>query len=184
MPVTTEQSIDQLRQTLTDKIFRAYALQKNRPLTLHATIKLPSAAEDPSRPIAGFLYLVNLYRPFDDTFIGLWNNSRTDCSTLWLAHLQKQLTQALPNVLDCTETQAADLRTSQHWLRTMVWQLSITNGFLSSTSPDSSTTFTYPIEIAKDLVAVTSQLSQRSMEVHGIGLVRGILFKHIENRMH
>ncbi|KAL9019995.1 MAG: hypothetical protein Q9185_002734 [Variospora sp. 1 TL-2023] len=150
---------------------RAYALQKHRPLTLHATIKLPPAAEDSSKSIAGFLYMVKLYRPFDDTFIGLWNKSRTDCSTLWLAHLQKQLTQELPAVLDCTETQAADLRTSQHWLRTIVWQLSITNGFLSSTSPDSSTTFTYPIEIAKDLVAATSQLSQRSMEVHGIGLI-------------
>ncbi|KAL9006110.1 MAG: hypothetical protein Q9188_001130 [Gyalolechia gomerana] len=150
---------------------RAYALQKHRPLTLHATIQLPSATEDPSRPITGFLYLVSLYRPFDDTFIGLWNKSRTDCSTLWLARLQKQLTQALPAVLDCPETQAADLRTSQHWLQTIVWQLSITNGFLSSTSPDSSMTFAYPIEIAKDLVAVTSQFSQRSMEVHGVGLI-------------
>ncbi|KAL8698853.1 MAG: hypothetical protein Q9201_006342 [Fulgogasparrea decipioides] len=132
---------------------RAYALQKHRPLTLHATINLPCVAEDPSKQIAGFLHLVNLFRPFDDTFIGLWNKSRTDCSTL------------------CTETQAADLRTTQHWLRTMVWQLSITNGYLSSTSPDSSMTFGYPIEIAKDLVAVTSQLSRQSMEVHGVGLI-------------
>ncbi|KAL8723921.1 MAG: hypothetical protein Q9181_007082 [Wetmoreana brouardii] len=150
---------------------RAYALQKHRPLTLHATINLPCVAEDPSKPIAGFLHLVNLFRPFDDTFIGLWNKSRTDCSTLWLAHLQKQLRQALPAVLDSTETQAADLRTTQHWLRTMVWQLSITNGYLTSTSPDSSMTFGYPIEIAKDLVAVTSQLSWQSMEVHGVGLI-------------
>ncbi|KAL8924681.1 MAG: hypothetical protein Q9172_002583 [Xanthocarpia lactea] len=150
---------------------RAYALQKHRPLTLHATINLPSVAEDPSKPIAGFIHLVNLYRPFDDTFIGLWNKSRTDCSTFWLANLQTQLLQALPAVLDGTEAQAADLRTSQHWLRTIVWQLSITNGFLSSTSTDSSMTFGYPIEIAKDLVAVTSQLSQRSMEVHGVGLI-------------
>ncbi|KAL8813653.1 MAG: hypothetical protein Q9223_006980 [Gallowayella weberi] len=153
---------------------RAYALQKHRPLTLHATINLPSVAEDPSRPVAGFIHLVNLYRPFDDTFIGLWNKSRTDCSTLWLAHLQKQLSQALPAVLEGTETQAADLKTSQHWLRTMVWQLSITNGFLSSTSPDTSMTFGYPIEIAKDLVAVTSQLSRRSMEVLGVGLIEKI----------
>lgn len=157
---------------IADGIYRAYALQKHRPLTLHATIQLPTADDDPSRPITGFLYLVSLYRSFDDTFIGLWNKSRLDCSTLWLAHLQKQLTQALPTVLDCPETQAADLRVSQHWLRTIVWQLSITNGFLSSTSPDSSMTFTYPIEIAKDLVAVTAQFSQRSMEVHGVGLVR------------
>lgn len=32
-------------------------------------------------------------------------------------------------------------------------------------------TFRFPIEIAKDLVAVTTQFSKQSMEVHGIGLV-------------
>lgn len=32
-------------------------------------------------------------------------------------------------------------------------------------------TFRFPIEIAKDLVAVTGQFSKQSMEVHGIGLV-------------
>ena len=120
---------------------------------------------------AGFYHLVNLYRPFDDTFIGLWNKSLSDCTAFWLAQLQKQLTEALPVYLDTTESEAADLRISQQWLRTMVWQLSIANGYLSSTSPDAAMTFTYPIEIAKDLVAVTRQLSQHSMEIHGIGLV-------------
>lgn len=36
-------------------------------------------------------------------------------------------------------------------------------------------TFTYPIEIAKDLVAVTNAVSQQSMDIHGIGLVRHLL---------
>lgn len=85
--------------------------------------------------------------------------------------MQRQLLEALPVYLDTTESQAADLRTSQHWLRTMVWQLSIANGYLSSTSSDASMTFTYPIQIAKDLVAVSNALSQRSMEIHGVGLV-------------
>ena len=150
---------------------RAYALQKHRPLTLHATIGLPTVDQESSNSLAGFIHLVNLYRPFDDNFIGLWNKSRTDCSPFTLARLQQQLTEALPAFLNTTEGQAADLRTSQQWLRTMVWQLSIANGFLSSNSPDSSMTFRFPIEIAKDLVAVTGQFSKQSMEVHGIGLV-------------
>lgn len=157
---------------LTMTIYRAYALQKHRPLTLHATIGLPTVDQDSSNSISGFIHLVNLYRPFDDTFIGLWNKSRTDCSPLTLARLQQQLTEALPAFLNTTESQAADLRTSQQWLRTMVWQLSIANGFLSSTSPDNSMTFRFPIEIAKDLVAVAGQFSKQSMEIHGIGLVR------------
>ena len=152
---------------------RAYALQRHRPLSLHATIELPTLTEDPSdsRTIEGFLHLINLFRPFDDTFIGLWNKARNDCSTPWLAHLQKQLTEALPATINVTDSQAADLRTTQQWLRTMVWQLAITNGYLSSTSSDSSMTFHYPIEIARDLVADLSCLPLSSMEVHGIGLV-------------
>lgn len=154
-----------------DLLDRAYALQKHRPLTLHATIDLPLQDIDSSNSLAGFFHLINLYRPFDDMFIGLWNKTRTDCSAYGLAQMQRQLTEALPVCLDTTESQAADLRTSQQWLRTIIWQLSIANGYLSSKSPDACMTFVYPIQIAKDLVAVTSRFSLRSMEVHGIGLV-------------
>ena len=152
---------------------RAYALQRHRPISLHATIELPSPHEDPTEPnaITGFLHLINLFRPFDDTFIGLWNKARNDCSTPWRAHLQKQLTAALPARLNVTKSQEADLRTTQQWLRTMVWQLSITNGYLSSSSSDSSMTFQYPVEIARDLVDDLKELPLTSMEVHGIGLV-------------
>ena len=159
---------------VTEAVSRAYALQRRRPLTLHATIKLPTLEEDPVDTIAisGFIRLVKLYHPFDDTFVGLWNKTRSGCSSAWLAMLQKQLVEALPTYLNSTESQAADLKTSQQWLRTMVWQLSIANGNLSSTSPDVSMTFQYPIDISRDLLAATGSLSQQSMEVHGVGLVR------------
>lgn len=156
---------------------RAYALQRHRPLTLHATIELPTVVPEvdggPSEKVAitGFIHLVNLFRPFDETFVGLWNRSRDDCSTEWLAQLQQRLAHALPACLDGTESQAADLRISQQWLRTMVWQLSISRGYLSSGSSQSSMTFHFPIIIARDLAAFTRQLSAQSMEIHGIGFV-------------
>jgi hypothetical protein len=155
-------------------VYRAYALQRHRPLTLQATITLPTPNEDPTEPtppLNGFIHLVSLFRPFDDMFIALWNKARTDCSAAYLSALQKQLSEALPTYLNSTESQAADLRTSQQWLRTMVWQLSIQNGCLSSGSDDPSMTFQYPVEIARDLVSMTSQFSHHSMEVHGVGLV-------------
>lgn len=154
---------------------RAYALQRHRPLSLQATISIPTQNDDPSdtqaHTLNGFIHLVNLFRPFDDAFVALWNKTRNDCNPAYLAALQKQLTDALPTYLNSTENQTADLRTSQQWLRTMVWQLSIQNGCLSSNSDDPSMTFNYPVEIARDLVSMTSQFSQQSMEVHGIGLV-------------
>ncbi|KAL9113352.1 MAG: hypothetical protein Q9227_002393 [Pyrenula ochraceoflavens] len=149
---------------------RAYALQRHRPLSLQATIELPMI-EETDTAIAGFLYLIELFSPFDDTFIGLWNKSRNDCSSTWLAQMQERLFQALPHDLPTTDGQAADLRITQQWLRTMVWQLAITNGLLSSTSPDTSMTFTYPIVIARDLLLDTQRLTLESMEIHGIGLV-------------
>ena len=156
-------------------INRAYALQRHRPLSLQATISLPTQNDDPSdnqaQHIHGFIHLVNLFRPFDEGFMALWNKTRTDCSASYLAALQRQLTDALPTYLNSTENQQADLRTSQQWLRTMVWQLSIQNGCLSSASEDPSMTFQYPVEIARDLISMTSQFSQQSMEVHGVGLV-------------
>ena len=159
------------------RICRAYALQRHHPLTLGDTIALPTLDEIPgeSVEVSGFIYLVNVYRPFDEKFVGLWNKTRLDCSTEWLAQLQRRLAVALPTSLVCTESQAADLRTSQQWLRAMVWQLSITNGYLSSSSSsEASMTFRYPIDIARDLVGMTSQMSKQSMEMHGIGLVSKI----------
>ncbi|KXT08232.1 hypothetical protein AC579_1297 [Pseudocercospora musae] len=152
---------------------RAYALQQHKPLTLHATINLPTMDEDPAETVElnGFIHLVHLFRPFDDTFVGLWNKARVGCTTEWLARLQQQLTDALPQYLQCTESQAVDLRCSQQWLRTMVWQLSISHGFLSSAAADNAMSFKYPIEISRDLVHSASQFSQQSMEVHGVGLI-------------
>lgn len=152
---------------------RAYALQKHRPLTLQATINLPTLEEDPAEAVElnGFLQLVRLYRPFDETFVGLWNKAKNGCTTHFLAQLQQQLTEALPVYLQCTETQAVDLRCSQQWLRTMVWQLSISHGFLSSAAAESAMTFTFPVEVSRDLMTSASHFSQQAMEVHGIGLI-------------
>lgn len=152
---------------------RAYALQQHRPLTLQATINLPTLNEDPSETaeLNGFIHLVNLFRPFDDTFVGLWNKSGNGATPEFFSELQKQLSDALPTYLQSLESQAADLRCSQQWLKTMVWQLSISHGFLSSTAAENAMSFKFPIEVSRDLVASTSAFSQHAMEVHGIGLI-------------
>ena len=153
---------------------RAYALQRHRPLSLTATISLPTANDDPTEcapPLAGFIHLVNVYKPFDDAFVALWNKTRNDCSPTYLGTLQKQLTESLPGYLGSTDSQTTELRVSQQWLRTMVWQLSMEKGCLSSNHEDPSFTFNYPVEISRDLINMTSGFSQQSMEVHGVGLV-------------
>ncbi|MCJ1336161.1 hypothetical protein MMC09_001437 [Bachmanniomyces sp. S44760] len=136
-------------------------------------VDLPSLNEgsEDHPAIAGFINLANLFRPFDDNFIAVWNKTKTKCSPGWLASIQDQLTEALPANFSCTASQRADLKITQQWLRTLVWQLSNANGCLSSTYPQSSMTFTYPIEIARDLANALGELSKGSMEVHGLRLV-------------
>ncbi|KAL5330490.1 hypothetical protein ACEPPN_000006 [Leptodophora sp. 'Broadleaf-Isolate-01'] len=74
---------------------RAYALQRHRPLSLQATITLPTQQDDPSYTQAvhlnGFIHLVNLFRPFDEGFVALWNKTRTDCSPPYLADCRNNL---------------------------------------------------------------------------------------------
>ncbi|OCT45689.1 C6 zinc finger protein [Cladophialophora carrionii] len=151
---------------------RAYAMERHRPLTLHPTIELPTTHDQQEEEmISGFSYLISLFSCIDDEFMALWNKVKTDCSATWLSRLQQQLKDALPNELETTESQIADVRVTMNWLRIMVWQLSITNGYLSSSSNDSSMTFKYPIEVARDLVRELQDLSLDAMEVHGIGLI-------------
>lgn len=104
---------------------RAYALQAQRPLTLHDTINLPVLTDetgDDAEKLMGFIHLIVLFRPFDDTFVGLWNQSIENGTTVdWISSLQKQLADALPVYLRSTEAQAVDLKTSQQWLRVMIW---------------------------------------------------------------
>jgi len=117
------------------------------------------------------MHLIVLFKPFNDTFVGLWNQSINGCSSEWVVNLQKQLSEALPLYLQSTETQAVDLRTSQRWLRIMVWQLSISHRLLSSSATDESMTFQYPIELSRELLADIGQFSHESIEAHGVGLV-------------
>jgi hypothetical protein len=77
----------------------------------------------------------------------------------------------MPGYLGCTEVQAIELRISQQWLRTMVWQLCVSQGLVSSVAPDSSMTFKYPVEISRDVLSMTHQFSQQAMEVQGVGFV-------------
>lgn len=168
--------MNSMHHVATDGWNRAYALQTQKPLTLHATIALPDLSLDPVDAVAlkGFSHMIVLFKPFDDTFVGLWNQSITGCTTEWVTMLHKQLSDALPQFLRTTESQMVDLRTSQQWLRVMIWQLSISNRLLSSTADHETMTFQYPIDLSRDLLAETSMFSQQAMDVHGVGLVSSI----------
>lgn len=144
---------------------------------------MPTASPDEvdAGVLSGFLDLVSLFQNFDDTFVSLWNKSNTtptlpfidesSVSSNQLEMLQSVLQIAIPEVSKRNEIQQADLLITRQWLKTMVWQLCVTKGLLSSSSKDESMSFTYPIAIARDVVLVSQSLSKEAFEPHGVGIV-------------
>lgn len=120
--------------------------------------------------------MINMYKIIDDTFINLWNRVHAHANPAWITQLQTQLSEAVPAYLECTEAQAVLIRVTQQWLRAQAWQLCVCQGLISSVSNDNSLTYKYPIEISRDLLTMTHQLSQQAMEVHGAGLVSASRF--------
>jgi hypothetical protein len=88
-----------------------------------------------------------------------------------LASIQRQLSEAVREDVKVTKIQEVDIRVTQQWLRTIVWQLSTASGCLSSTAQDESMTLLYPIKISKELTEILGYIEIQAMEVHGVGFV-------------
>ena len=162
------------------RCYRAQALHKHRDISFHETIDFPKPESTPSEDfgIVGLTCLYNLFRIVDSRVSEIWNNLRSENPVIWpantaawLLQLQRQVTEAVPVDAKCGPIQEADIRITQQWLRTIIWQLSTASRTLSSTAVNQSMTLRYPIEIARDLATLTMRLPMEAMDVHGIGIV-------------
>jgi hypothetical protein len=146
-------------------------LQRHRPLSLQATINIPSQNDDATDPLAhqlnGFLLLVNLFRTFDDSFLALWNKIRGECSQSYLSSLQKQLQEAVPPYLTDLQAQFSEMQLNQQWLKNLNWQLSMANG----NGNENGMSFQYPIDITRDLLPMVAHFPT-NLGLLGLGLVR------------
>jgi hypothetical protein len=125
--------------------------------------------------------LVSLFQHFNDNFVHLWNVSSTTPAfpfsdevspvSSQLGNLQEVLDLSIPEVSKRNQVQQADLLISRQWLKTMVWQLCVTKGLLSSSTSNESMSFHYPVSIARDVVVVSRALNKEAFEPHGVGIV-------------
>ncbi|KAL7784919.1 hypothetical protein V8C37DRAFT_339901 [Trichoderma ceciliae] len=157
-------------------IERAYAIQRQRPLTLQATINLPTLGDDPTDPLAhqlnGFILLVNLFRPFDDAFTSTWNKTRSHLSSQYITNLQKQLNDLAQSYL-CQDSSWNDVHTNQQWLKNTVWQLS--NG-VSAGATEEAMSFQYPMNMSRELLMnMASQFPGQGMELLNSGLLEKLI---------
>ncbi|CAM1510095.1 Fc.00g004300.m01.CDS01 [Cosmosporella sp. VM-42] len=150
---------------------RSHAIRYRRPITLQVTDETPVL--DTSNPsLVGFWSLAALFRPIDTSFVGLLNNEivATPPSNAALDYVETSVNTALKFTVELHDTQKANLRVTQLWLRVVIWKLRLRLGYLTEGSNQHSLTYQYPLEIAKDLTLSTRDLTIDSIKVHGVGL--------------
>lgn len=154
---------------------RAHAIRYNRPITLQITAESPSLDNTVQDPLfVGFWSLAALFRPLDTFFIALLNQEATICPPSSRA----ESIEAVESAINCAvspaaglrDTQKANIRVTQLWLRIIIWQLRLRLGYLTDESYRQSMTYQYPLEVARELVLSIRDLPIDSLKVHGSGL--------------
>lgn len=150
---------------------RSHAIRYSRPTTLQITLDTPGF-ETGDSSLDGFWALVGLFRPIDTTVVALLNRElfAEEPSRELLNRVETAVNAAIKASVSLLDTQKANLRITQLWLRVIIWQLRLRLGYLTDESYQHSLTYQYPLLIAKDLVLSTRDLPIESIRVHGVGI--------------
>lgn len=148
---------------------RSHAVRYRRPTTLYVTDDSPILTLDSAS--AGLRSLVALFQPLNTTIIGLLNQEQQHGDAHgYLNHVEEVVAVAVNHSATLHNTQKANLRITQLWLRIIIWQLRLRLGHLSENSQPSSLAYHYPLEVARELVLSTRDLPLESIRVHGVGI--------------
>ncbi|KAH8880784.1 hypothetical protein GQ53DRAFT_754765 [Thozetella sp. PMI_491] len=149
---------------------RSHAIRYRRPITLQITADTPDP--DPETSDGGFRSLVALFRPLDTSFISLLNQETVSLppTPAALAQVETSISQALDDAVELHDTQKANLRITQLWLSVILWKVLLRLGLLSSSGSSPAFSYHHPLQVAKDLVLSTRDLSIDCIKIHGVGI--------------
>ncbi|KAH6613913.1 hypothetical protein C7974DRAFT_321544 [Boeremia exigua] len=145
---------------------RAHSIQHDVPTTLKRAPDLPPLENlNDGLVTPAFIQLCRLFNILDVTITADPSSAR---SALALAQQELSSDEA-PLSLE-NELQRADISMTQQWMRIFLWQhaLNVTN--LSSMHNDNEFSFSFPAQVAQNVLSNLSSLSQQSVEAHGPGM--------------
>lgn len=176
-------SYDPSVKPLVDRLFwvlliseRSHGVRYRRPITLQITAEtprlVPPTEPDPDPALAGLASLAALFSPLDTSFIAALNHEKLAVppTPASLSYIECCVNTAVNPTVRLQNTQKANLRVTQLWLRIILWQMRLRLGHLAEDAAKHSLTFHYPLEVAKDLTLSTRDLALESLRVHGVGL--------------
>lgn len=153
---------------------RFAALSCHRPASMLPLNHLPD--EDPSIPVGiskGFNHIIQNFLVVDREFLDFWFVSRSAVTADWIEKKQRQLEDFdwHCEVFQLPLAQQADLVITRHWLRTLTWQIALSNLLLSSTTLWSLRSLSFPLRLSDQLRQFLTSVPRELIGIHGSGML-------------
>lgn len=153
---------------------RAWCLHNTQPVVLAPIALKPclTFADDPG-PIDSFLTILSIFEALPTS---LYNwlctpqpERAQDVDLIPIAYWRLSKVSLFPE--GALQSQLVNISITQHWLRTFLWQIALSLKLRKSRVEVQPLPLEAPLAAARSVMTTVALVSQRSMEVHGIGMV-------------
>ncbi|OGM49554.1 maltase [Aspergillus bombycis] len=120
-----------------------------------------------------WIQVIKTFLILEPTFINLWIGDRSQVSAKWVEQKHRELDDARweLEVSMLSETQQADLVITRQWMRTLLWQMAMSNWLLSSRPLCPSLSLELPLRLSSQLRQFLTKISQNTIRVHGSSIL-------------
>ncbi|CAI7664471.1 unnamed protein product [Penicillium glandicola] len=125
----------------------------------------------------GWVQVIKTFCMLDASFISLWIGDRTQVTASWVERKHRELDDELweVEVSALSELQQADLVITRQWMRTLLWQMAMSNCLLSSHASCPSLELEMPLRLSSQLRQFLTKISQNTIRVHGSSMISKLL---------
>ncbi|KAJ6089955.1 hypothetical protein N7467_005171 [Penicillium canescens] len=125
----------------------------------------------------GWTQVIKTFCMLDASFISLWIGDRSRVTASWVEAKHRELDDALweLEVSTLSELQQADLVVTRQWMRTLLWQMAMSNCLLSSHASCPSLELEMPLQLSSQLRRFLTKISQNTIRVHGSSMISKLL---------
>ncbi|KAL4931352.1 Zn(II)2Cys6 transcription factor [Aspergillus undulatus] len=125
----------------------------------------------------GWTQVIKTFLLLEPTFISLWIGDRAQVTVSWVEQKHRELDDELweLEVSLLTDMQQADLVVTRQWMRTLLWQMAMSNCLLSSHASCPSLSLEMPLRLSNQLRQFLTKISQNTIQIHGSSIVSKLL---------
>jgi hypothetical protein len=126
---------------------------------------------------AGWTQVIKTFCMLDASFISHWIGDRSGVTASWVEGKHRELDDELweVEVAVLSELQQADLVITRQWMRTLLWQMAMSNCLLSSHASCPSLELEMPLRLSSQLRQFLTKIEQNTIRVHGSSMVSKLL---------